>query len=1103
MTIAQAHAGDGSGAPAHGQALDERPHEVQLPRDLGSRAGERAWSYAALRTLEGVQSPLEDGAISSVVAAVLALLHRYANQSDVALDLALLGRSSAPRGARLRVTLDPEPTFASLTTQAAMALEGLSELGDAAPRGSNVALTFARVAAQKQVHDIATFADEHELHFLVLEAKERVALLLAYDSGRFRASTIERLLESFATLLSAALTEPSCTLSALPLLSPAAARVLEQACDGAVLDVVDELPLRQFERLARAQPQAIAVRHRSAALSYGELDGRATRLAQHLVARGVRRESTIAVCLLPSPDVLVALLAIMKAGAIYVPLDPTHPAALVASIVEEVQPALVLTQSSVRALLPAATPSFCFDTEWDALATDMAALPSCPYQLDQACYVLYTSGTTGRPKGVVATHRNLAHYLRVARRRYGFRGDDVFCSLARYTFSISFFELLSPLTCGGSLLLLDRELVLDPARLVDQLATVTVLHAGPSLLRSVFRHLERRDGARVLQNVRHASAGGDAVPPALLEDMKRVFPRAELFVIYGCTEISCMGCTAQVDRDQQLARTLVGRPFEDVKLRVLDGRGAVVPPGVTGEVYFAGKGLARRYLHRPELTSEKFVSIDGERFYRTGDLGRLTSDGELELLGRRDFQVQVRGMRIELLGIEQTVVELGIAAQCAVVAARPTGDEAALFAFVVAPREREPAKMRRLLATRLPDYMLPQSFAVLDALPLTSNGKLDRLRLMQLAASAPAEAVRADDELWSAPEGATERVVAEAFAYVLGRARVGRDGDFFELGGHSLSAVLLVEALADRLGRSVSPALIFERSTVRALAQAIDTTVDGSREAGAAPILLSANAELPALFMLLGIHLYRALAEQLGDQYSVYGVYAASELALLHEGAPLCSVVDLAREYVAIMREKQPHGPYRLGGMSFGGIVALEAAQQLRAAGEEVELLLLLDAVLPQTRLERARRLLALGSMGAITRELGRRARFARPQIDASFTAHAGDRALRPLEEMRQVAYRAAAAAYARDARRYEGEATLVVAGERLARDPLLDPRCGFAALIEQLTVYTLACDHLGLLAAPAVNELARRVVRDARRAGNRRCVVPLRPASTQFERVA
>ncbi|HEY6877849.1 MAG TPA: AMP-binding protein, partial [Polyangiales bacterium] len=661
--------------------------------------------------------------------------------------------------------------------------------------------------------------------------------------------------------------------------------------------------------------------------------------------------------------------------------------------------------------------------------------------------------------GVLATQRNLAHYLNVARERFAFDASDVFCSLARYTFSISFFELLSPLLVGAELHLLTREDVLDPARLVSVLQKVTVLHAGPSLLTSVFRHTRA-----AFSNVRHASSGGDLVGPDVVEQMKRAFPAAELFVIYGCTEIACMGTAHAIVRGERAVGHLVGRPFPDVTVRVLDEHGRTVPFGVVGEIYFAGKGVARRYLHRAELSSQRFVCIDGQRLYRTGDLGRLHEDGSLEILGRSDFQVQVRGMRIELAGIEATLRERGLAHQCAVIASARNAYDVRLVAFVVEP---SCADLRSALAAYLPDYMIPQTVITLEALPLTRNGKLDRARLTELALTAPRSGVR------TRPESGCEFAVADAFAEVLGVSDVGVEDDFFSLGGHSLSAVLLLDALQARLGVRASLGTLFSHSTVRAMAAALEAEPES---APARPVLLNASPEAPPLFLLLGVHLYRDLARALEGQFAVYGVYADSELSLIDDPQRAPSVAEFARDYVAAIRARQPEGPYRVGGMSFGGIVAYEVAQQLRSAGEHVELLVMFDAILPRTRIQKlARALCTPWRLGSRTH-------------DASFVRYQDQAQLNTLEVRRQRAYERSARRYLREVRPYDGATTLVVAGARLRRDPWADASCGFARLVPTLRVHTVDREHLALMEGHGVGEL---LLADLRSLSGRRCVPP------------
>jgi amino acid adenylation domain-containing protein len=583
-------------------------------------------------------------------------------------------------------------------------------------------------------------------------------------------------------------------------------RFIERACDGGTRTA----PLTPVHELAEQQalraPDAVALRFRDDVLTYGELNRRANRVAHELLGRGVGGGCRVVVCVEPSFDVVVALLGVLKAGAAYVPLDPSYPAARLGAILDDTRPELVLTQTPLLERLELGdAPRIALDVlaaddgeRWENPAVDLEA--------DQLATVFYTSGTTGTPKGVMASHANLFHYVSSAVERYAIGPADVIPAVARFSFSISLFELLTPLVAGASLVVLEREHVLDAARLAGTLEHVTVIHAGPSLWKGLIRQLGRKaTSLDAFARVRHVSSGGDMVPPELLEALKEIFRNAEVFVIYGCSEISCMGTTYPVPRDRRVTTTLVGRPFEDVTLRVLDASNKVVPVGVVGEIHFAGSGVTLGYLNRPALTSEQFLTLEGRRFYRTGDRGRLHHDGTLEILGRNDSQVKIRGMRVELAEVD---LELRRApgVRDGVTTAKPTPDgEKMLVAYVVpesagdGPAERAGrlAAVRRHLLARLPDYAVPSVYVELERLPLNHNSKLDRRALPE-----PSEAdLRAlSNPSLRAPNSATERTLATLFRRHLGLSEVGLDDNFFELGGHSLSAQELCVAAEAELG---------------------------------------------------------------------------------------------------------------------------------------------------------------------------------------------------------------------------------------------------------------------------------------------------------------
>ena len=815
---------------------------------------------------------------------------------------------------------------------------------------------------------------------------------------------------------------------------------------------------RLFEALAKKHPTRLAASFREQDITYAALDERSSRLAHYLVACGVGPEVPVAVCVRPSLDVLVAMVAIWKARGIYLPLDPTHPEALIRRMLDEARPRIVLTSSALSSLTRGFSQVF-FDADAALWENQPVTRPAVEPSLRDAAYLFYTSGTTGKPKGVVATHGNLAQYIASAAQKYGFRSDDVFVSLARYTFSISLWELVSPLCCGARLRILDRDEVLSPERLCRALEEVTVLHAGPSLLDGLFRYLRSsRAAGHSLPRMRHASSGGDMVFPSVMDEMKRAFPNAELFVIYGCTEISCMGTTFPIRRDATATGTFVGKPFPDVTVRVLDSNRSLAPLGDTGEIWFAGKGIVRGYLERPELTAEKFVEIEGARFYRTGDVGRLHADGNLEILGRRDFQVQIHGIRIELSGIEKTVQELGLADQCAVVAKTLDEGDVRLVAFVVKPRDDSAVSFRRALAVELPDYMLPHHVVALEAMPLTANGKLDRNRLKEM----PWE-TELGSRGQTPPADEREAKIAEVFAHVLGLDEVGVEDSFFDLGGDSLRAVVALEEIELATGVAIPPHVLFESGTVRALAR--QTRSDDASESR--PILLGETSSGPPLFMLSGIHVYRELARRLKGRCSSYGVFARRELGSFVPASGVQSVEELARDYLAIIRSQQPAGPYRLLGFSFAGIVAYELAQQLRAAGEEVRFLGLVDAALPEWRLGWRYRVSQMARVRSAPRRdvvtfAARRLKLAPPGADP--LRYRGDQRLGPLEQRRDDANHAAAVQYMPRIRPFAGKVTLIVSGHRLSEDPLKSPCCGWSPHVSSLDIHTVDAHHLRML---------------------------------------
>ncbi len=554
-----------------------------------------------------------------------------------------------------------------------------------------------------------------------------------------------------------------------------------------------------IEQQAAAAPEAVALRFRNESLSYRELTLRANRLAHYLSATGTGPGDRVVVCVEPGFDAVVALLAVLKAGATYVPLDPDHPVARARVMVAETRPKALLTRSALAERLALDDVStLAFETAGSSLDGFSGENPELAIAPQEAASIFYTSGTTGAPKGVVATYANLTSYIGLAQARYRFTRSDVMPAIARFGFSISLFELLAPLAAGGAVLLLERDRILDLGVMARVLSEVTFFHAGPSLLKKLLPYIKRHHADfESFAGVRHASSGGDMVPPDVLDALMEVFYNAEIFVIYGCSEISCMGCTHSVPRGRPVARTFVGKPFDGVTVRVTDAAFRPVPAGVEGEILFAGPGVVRGYLDRAELTAEKFVSIEGQRFYRTGDVGRMSKEGLLEILGRADFQVKIRGMRVELGEVEYHLRRAPGVRDGVVTARRVGSGEKVLVAYVVMDDSQDRgdpnladaglAAVRSHMTRHLPDFMWPATYVTLERLPLNHNMKVDRNALPE-----PSAARHAGSPTVREAETRMERRLASLWGKVLRVEHVGLDDHFFDLGGDSLLALDLI-----------------------------------------------------------------------------------------------------------------------------------------------------------------------------------------------------------------------------------------------------------------------------------------------------------------------
>jgi nonribosomal peptide synthetase DhbF len=728
--------------------------------------------------------------------------------------------------------------------------------------------------------------------------------------------------------------------------------------DSAPADDLDASIPELFEVEAAASPDAIALVFGDRRVSYGELDARANQLARYLISRGVAPEVLVALAIERSVDMVVALLAVLKAGGAYVPLDPKAPSERIQFMTRDSGARLLLTTREVAKTLALENAGAVVCLDDSDFVRDLTALSSAPpadrergspLRSSHLAYVIYTSGSTGRPKGVAITHRNVARLLLATRKSFQFGREDVWTLFHSYAFDFSVWEIWGALLHGGRLVVVDDDVRRSPPDFLELLRRerVTVLNQTPSAFYALMQAEESVGGTDLA--LRFVIFGGEGLELGRLgrwyahhDDRRPV-----LVNMYGITETTVH--VTHLPLDQAMAASarasLIGDGIPEWTVYVLDSHLEPVGEGEIGELYVAGSGLARGYLHRPGLTSERFIACpfgpSGARMYRSGDLARRRPDGGLEFFGRADQQVKIRGFRIELGEIEAALTALEGIGQAAVIPRDLAGETRLVAYFVPKPGAggAAPASLRAALGASLPDYMIPSAFVGLDALPLTINGKLDRQAL-------PAPEV-AGEGGYRGPTNETERVIADLFKRLTGAARVSVDDSFFDLGGHSLLGVRLMVEVQKALGRKLPLAALFHGPTVAELARRVSDGEPSSEWRSLVPIHF--GGEGVPLFMVQWIE--RDLARHLAAKRPVWGLSVGIARPFVGGGQSIPETIeDTAAHYIEELRSVRPEGPYQLLGHSAGGVVAYEMARQLVEAGQTVSFLGLLDAEFPRPK---------------------------------------------------------------------------------------------------------------------------------------------------------
>ncbi|MCF5510600.1 non-ribosomal peptide synthetase, partial [Pseudomonas sp. PA-3-6H] len=776
---------------------------------------------------------------------------------------------------------------------------------------------------------------------LSLDTQETVDGLwatLTYATDLFDAATPNRMARHWQNLLQAMLDDPHQRVAQLPLLEPLEHQVIVEQWNDTAQDYrLEDSVQRQIEAQVRRTPNAQALVFGAQTLSYTQLNARANRLAHRLIQAGVAPDVLVGVAMERSIEMVVALLAVLKAGGAYVPLDPDYPRERLAYMLQDSNVPLLLTQAHLLQALPVSAPSHCLvvepDDHWLSEYADTD--PDVAVDAENLAYVIYTSGSTGQPKGAGNRHCALTNRLLWMQQAYTLGAEDTVLQKTPFSFDVSVWEFFWPLMTGARLVVAAPGDHRDPSKLVELINRhqVTTLHFVPSMLHAFLQDSQ----VASCQGLRRIICSGEALPVGVQQHVFAELPNTGLFNLYGPTE-AAIDVTHWTCVDEHRDSVPIGRPISNLRTYVLDAQLQPVAVGVAGELYLGGVGLARSYHRRPSLTAERFVPCPfqpGTRLYRTGDRVRQRRDGVIEYIGRLDHQVKLRGLRIELGEIEARLLEHPLVRDASV----QVHEGKYLVGYVVL--QDSTLAWRDALSTHLlahvPDYMVPAQWVLLDHMPLSPNGKLDRKAL-------PAPDSNLHERHFVAARNTLEQALVAIWREVLELEQVSVEDNFFELGGHSLLVLMLKERIRKAVGVELSVSQLMLNPSVAGQAACLEGSAGSS-------LIVRLNSQSRGTPLYLfhpsygSVHCYKAIALALREHRPVMGVMCR---ALAEEGSEVPAWAAMVEDYTTQLLKAQPEGPFRLAGWSLGGNLAMEVAYGLEQAGRQVECVGWIDASPPQ-----------------------------------------------------------------------------------------------------------------------------------------------------------
>ncbi len=810
------------------------------------------------------------------------------------------------------------------------------------------------VAFEGLKHQLGYTPREYENFEIFLNASGSEQLLVlewSYNTQLFKPSTINRMMDEFVSLLEATVKNPLIKIKDIPL------KPLNEIYAKLKLwnNTHSAYPKHKtfqdlFYEAASKYPESTALRFGQKIYSYKTLNEISNQVASFLLGQNVKQGDRIALAIDRSPEMVIALLAIMKSGAAYIPVDPLYPQKRIEFVLQDSSAKILITSKKYKGRFGYSANELLIEDIFVGLSSLPKENIDVKANGSELAYVLYTSGSTGNPKGVQIEHHSLVNFLLSMQKTPGIRPDDSLLAITTISFDIAGLEIYLPLISGAELVLADTESAKDGRVLLDIIEgqNISMMQATPSTWRMVIEAgWEKKLPLKIL-------CGGEALPKDLAD--KLIARGSSLWNMYGPTETTIWSAVKQIKTSDEAIT--IGRPINNTQLFILDDYQKPLPEGSVGEIYIGGDGVARGYLNRPDLTNEKFADnpfhdFAGKKIYRTGDLGKFVDGGEVQCLGRIDHQVKIHGYRIELEEIEQALLRQPGIKEAVVVA-----NQDRLAAYIVpdnsATQEvsgnnnefNESWQGQQLLANwkqgikeLLPEYMLPKDFVVLKKLPQTPNGKIDRNALPK-----PLQNAENQTKKFVAPRTENEKLIAAIWAKLLGLEEVSIRDDFFELGGHSLIAVQAMTNLEKETGKRLPLASLFEAPTVERLSQLLETNERAKNFDSLVAIKPKGN-KMP-LYIVHGfgmnVLLFNNVAKNMDPQQPVYALQAKGLNADNYDDSP-DRMEDIAAYYVSEILKQNPEGPYAIAGYSLGGIIGFEMAKQLKAMGKEIKMLAMFD----------------------------------------------------------------------------------------------------------------------------------------------------------------